>query len=540
MPPSPVVNLFTTLYHFIVVLQTRKSHTLENKPVQGCTMNQMQLEQEGLSQSERPSLRQRIFGPPRLPNVMVWTAVLVIISLSLLILNNQRADYWFDLSLGVVGHPWLDQAIRISPLLFFGIFVGYALIIYLLLRFLHFQIAIIIWAGATLFHVRDIVAWMQCNVWRVLQIPNQSCDSWRIGLTIFFAVIIGFVIAASLRPAIDATIASRRSRIVLPLTILVTIWFLGLIVWLGWNWFAPIDGWIPIPVDNPPPPRISSAIAYDSARETAVLFGGGDNWQGANWYDYETLNDTWLWNGNDWEQKTVTTAPPARFSHQMAYDPIRERIVLFGGQTKDHSLGDTWEWDGTKWHEHHPETSPPARCCHVMFFDTQRGNIVVSSGLQTPEYFFSDLWEWDGENWAQINEAYTPQFSGYASAYSSKRGMGVTLVGSDTWIWQNGQWTFDQTTDISCRADASMTYDVSRHLYVLYGGQSSNCFHNDTWTFDGESWTKVEFKNTPGGFSRHVLFYDEKRRSVMMFGGANSKGNHNRLWELHWPTADSE
>ncbi|KAA3657806.1 MAG: hypothetical protein DWQ04_27005 [Chloroflexi bacterium] len=506
-------------------------------------MNQMQIEQEEIVEVERPSFLKKIFGPPRLPKPLIWTAVLSIISISILILNSQRILYWFDFSLGYVGNSWLDKAIQINPALFFAVCMAYCILIYLLLRVLNFQIAIVIWSAVTYFHLRDIVLWTRCNVWKVLPLSEESCAEWGIGLSILFAGIVGLVLAASLRPSVDATAASRRSRILIPVTILATVWMLGLLAWFGWNLIVPVDGWIPIPVDNPPPARISTAIAYDSLRETAVMFGGGYDWQGAAWYDYTSLNDTWIWNGDDWEQKTSSTTPPGRFSHQMAYDPIRERIVMFGGQTNEHSLGDTWEWDGAEWHERHPVDSPPARCCHVMFFDTQRGKVVASSGLQTPDHFLSDIWEWDGDNWTQIiNETPTPLMSGYPLAYNSDKAMGVVLAGSDTWIWQNGQWTFDHTAEISCRTDSSFAYDPVRGVYILYGGldTATGCRNQDAWYFDGGSWTSMPLENSPGSLTRHIMFYDQKRRSVMLFGGDDANGIQNRLWELHWPKPDSE
>jgi hypothetical protein len=36
----------------------------------------------------------------------------------------------------------------------------------------------------------------------------------------------------------------------------------------------------------------------------------------------------------------------------MAYDPIRERVVLYAAAT-------TWEWDGTSWSDRMPATQPP-------------------------------------------------------------------------------------------------------------------------------------------------------------------------------------
>ena len=43
-------------------------------------------------------------------------------------------------------------------------------------------------------------------------------------------------------------------------------------------------------LDATPSPRDSYALAYDSARDLVVLFGGSDP-------DYQRLGDTWLWDG---------------------------------------------------------------------------------------------------------------------------------------------------------------------------------------------------------------------------------------------------
>jgi len=40
----------------------------------------------------------------------------------------------------------------------------------------------------------------------------------------------------------------------------------------------------------------------------------------------------------------------------VGYDPLRDRIVLFGGVNNNPQriLGDLWEFDGTRWTEKHP------------------------------------------------------------------------------------------------------------------------------------------------------------------------------------------
>ncbi|RKH14236.1 hypothetical protein D7V77_39905 [Corallococcus sp. CA041A] len=89
--------------------------------------------------------------------------------------------------------------------------------------------------------------------------------------------------------------------------------------------------------------RKDFATVYDSARQRVVLFGGFDVQQG------QPLNDTWEWDGTNWEQKSPAIAPRSRAYHALAYDSARQRVVLFGGaERKSNSvyvdLNDTWEW----------------------------------------------------------------------------------------------------------------------------------------------------------------------------------------------------
>ena len=85
---------------------------------------------------------------------------------------------------------------------------------------------------------------------------------------------------------------------------------------------------------GPPIGRNRHAMAYDSARGVAVLFGG---------WDHLNRNDTWEWDGEGWSEISPVASPSARLRHAMAYDSARDRVVLFGGDDeKPGLLRDTW------------------------------------------------------------------------------------------------------------------------------------------------------------------------------------------------------
>src|SRR4051794_8670618 len=73
-----------------------------------------------------------------------------------------------------------------------------------------------------------------------------------------------------------------------------------------------------IPPDAPTE-RGQHAMAYDSARNVTVMFGGSG------------LNDTWELSGNTWIKRTPAHAPSPRYGDAMTYDEARQQVVLFGG-----------------------------------------------------------------------------------------------------------------------------------------------------------------------------------------------------------------
>ncbi|MGI8550764.1 MAG: Kelch repeat-containing protein, partial [Dehalococcoidia bacterium] len=90
--------------------------------------------------------------------------------------------------------------------------------------------------------------------------------------------------------------------------------------------------------------RFGTAMAYDGGRKTMLLFGGDvcpdiTSSTYACWYG----NDTWEWNGSTWNQRFPANAAGPRDNSGMAYDSARDQVVLFGGCCgSTGSLNDTW------------------------------------------------------------------------------------------------------------------------------------------------------------------------------------------------------
>ena len=85
-----------------------------------------------------------------------------------------------------------------------------------------------------------------------------------------------------------------------------------------------------------PSARYYHSMAYDSANDRTILFGGVST---------VYCGDTWVYNYADNSWTNITTAgdkPSSGYGHSMAYDSAHNRIILFSGLSASGASGDTW------------------------------------------------------------------------------------------------------------------------------------------------------------------------------------------------------
>lgn len=282
------------------------------------------------------------------------------------------------------------------------------------------------------------------------------------------------------------------------------------------------------PADSPPV-LAWAAMAYDIARDRMILFGGAPTIFGG------TLTDrTWSWDGTTWTELFPTRRPSPRWTHGMAYDIARERIVLFGGQSTDApggGLADTWEWDGTEWNEITTTRAPSPRGVHgAMTYDARREVIVLRGGGTLPgQPLFADTWEYDGTNWTEIPGAGPSERVGAAMVYDAA-GERVLLFGGGTWSpYYDDMWSWDGTTwtDVTPmmrptpRQSARAIFDPTRSLVVLFGGDDGS-LRNDLWEWDGTSWTMLPVAGPPPRCC-YAYAHDLRRSQTVLFGGSDDQ-----------------
>lgn len=236
-----------------------------------------------------------------------------------------------------------------------------------------------------------------------------------------------------------------------------------------------------------PAERARHAMAFDEFRGRIVLFGGVNAASVNNYF-----GDTWEYANGGWQQRTTTTFPPVRFGHAMAFDRVRQRVVMFGGRTRSGAifLNDTWEWDGTTWSLRTPVTAPTARMGHAMALDPSHGQVLLFGGIQIGGPIVGDTWTWNGTNWTQLSPAHP----------------------------------------LSPRMNAIIATDLLRGRIVLYGGYNGVALF-ETAEWDGSDWTLLPTPVQPGVPAFPAMATGPGGRHVVLFGGEDPTGvPHAETW----------
>jgi len=135
--------------------------------------------------------------------------------------------------------------------------------------------------------------------------------------------------------------------------------------------------------------------------------------------------DTWEWDGKAWTQREEE-GPAARITASMAFDNIKNRIVLFGGQIHANTVADdTWEWNGTTWTQV-ADTGPVARADAAM--TSTGGALLLHGGMLANGAPFGDTWQWSSGVWSKMQDFGPAPRHGHAMTYDSDR-RSVTLFG---------------------------------------------------------------------------------------------------------------
>jgi len=281
------------------------------------------------------------------------------------------------------------------------------------------------------------------------------------------------------------------------------------------------------------PYRKRVGTGYDPIRDRVIIYGGKDE------YDYR--DELWEWDGKEWTEVTHSEPWPSFMTDpDLVFNSDIEKLVLFG-KTIDYQPMEMWYWDGVVWEKQESLSSIPSRRSSIeLAYDPIRSVVVIYGGNQ----FLEDTWEWDGEDWHQIETPHSPgsRFS-YAATYNPNS-QSVMLFGgkvnggeecSDTWFFDGADWTgFEPDPmyppDVVCM---DMAYNPIEQISVFYGGKNSNQKRTHTFEWDGLVWTDIETDTNPGKIDSHCMAYIGALEGVVLYGGYTGQyGNEisDRMW----------
>lgn len=328
-------------------------------------------------------------------------------------------------------------------------------------------------------------------------------------------------------------------------------------------WSFPLDGaphWSkPLPESGPPSERIRTATIYDPARQRMTLFGG---WNGNPYCDplYCSLRiyaDLWsldLEGEAYWSRRTQGPTPAARAGHSLIYDPIRDRMLMFGGFSHSSSfyfLDDLWSLalaDPGSWSSLSPAGSPPsARSGHSAIYDPIRDRMIVFGGGGGT--YTNDLWQLSLGGplvWTQLSPAGTPPSArvGHVAVYDTFRDRMIVYGGSsDPQTWMLGfepslQWTVLPTvgTQPPPMDVRGAIYDPFANRLVVFAGTTNVEVWSPAIGPTPAEWTQLVPAGNPPPAPSSVV-YDSRNDRAILFGIAPG----NRTWALNWgrmvPTA---
>jgi len=263
-----------------------------------------------------------------------------------------------------------------------------------------------------------------------------------------------------------------------------------------WNEIAQPAG---APISNMYP-RAAGSIVYDSFRDRLIQFGG----------DQGPSNQVFVLNlspGSNWTRMFPLGTPPfPRYGQMAIYDPVNDRMIVFGGYAPDSYEGqvnDVWQLSlsgAPTWSQIFPAGTPPSpRQDGAAIYDPVGQRLVVFGGASSVYGFQNDVW--------QLNLTY---FS--------------------TWTQLTPSGLPPSARDLSQYA-----YDPDHGSLVLFGGWDGASFLGDAWelTLAGAgSWAPVSAGGAPSPRREGVSCYDPSSQSLVFFGGLNSGGFLDETWQL--------
>ena len=232
-------------------------------------------------------------------------------------------------------------------------------------------------------------------------------------------------------------------------------------------WRLSLNGtpqWIPVSTGGGY--RLRGSMIYDPVRNRLVTFGGREYvWSTDPNIQPHYFNDALALSLSGSPQWS-TISPPGpwpspRSGHVAIYDPVRDRMVVFGGFNLNNPTNDVWALSlaSPTWTRLEPEgTPPPAMGNAAAIYDPVRDRMLIHGGGTSDVTAESDQYPWPGPEgdvssdvwalsfaagpqWERLSPsgAVPPGLQAHSSAYDAANDRFVLLANGDTHALSMGE-----------------------------------------------------------------------------------------------------
>jgi hypothetical protein len=276
-------------------------------------------------------------------------------------------------------------------------------------------------------------------------------------------------------------------------------------------------------------------MAYEPLSQRVVLFGGYHAQSG------QQLMDTWEWDRTTWSQIATAAAPSPRETFGMCEDGAGG-ILLFGGMSFSSGIkGDTWRYAQGAWTMLHANQGPSPRR-YLAMVATPQGPILFGGADSVVSQCYGDTWRWNGSSWVALASAQSPSPRCVAGiSFDSNRNRVVLFGGrqpggillDETWEWNGASWLL-RAPALRPPAREATAFIYSSHFgrSLLFGGLGLTGLLDDAWSWDGTSWSSVALGPRPSPRNAPGLAHDGPASSLLLFGGWDLNASLGDTWEL--------
>ncbi len=248
------------------------------------------------------------------------------------------------------------------------------------------------------------------------------------------------------------------------------------------------------------PGLLPLAMGFDPTRGRIVAFT----------WPFGTSGNAHEYDGTTWRTIPGVTLPASFPDREptLFTDPVRNRLIAYGGIAGNQVLGTAWEWDGVAWNA---IANGPPRWRAGVGMEPGTGRWLIAGGYvtDTSPTAVDETWAYDG---AFHRLEVRPILNRIVA--DPQRRLVVGWGPEGTWEWNGGSWT-QRTT--STPIFLNLVHDPVRSVVIGLENDFSLPIVR-LWLWDGLAWHLQSPAVTPPWQFTQVAAWDHLHQEMVIFG----------------------